>query len=69
MAKEGVQTGIISVDLSLPIPREWTEVGQVDKIFVYPMKSARGQLVDSAQVKSGPQITLLCYVMLCYSHL
>jgi hypothetical protein len=47
---EGVRTGIISVDLSLPIPTEWTEVGQIEEIFVYPLKSARGHLVDSAQV-------------------
>jgi hypothetical protein len=47
---EGIRTGVSPVDLSLPLPEEWTEVGHVDKIFIYPLKSARGHSVNSAQV-------------------
>ena len=52
MAPEGLRTGVSQVDLSLPFPTEWREVGQIEKLFIYPLKSARGHLVDKAQVSN-----------------
>jgi len=52
MLSEGLQTGVSRYDLTLPMATEWTEVGQLEKIFVYPLKSAKGRVVSSAQVST-----------------
>ena len=49
---EGIQTGVSQYDLSLPMPTEWTEVGESEKIFIYPLKSGKGQFVGCAEVVS-----------------
>ncbi len=50
MTTTGIKTGISKFDLSLPLPTEWKEVGKIEKLFIYPLKSARGHLVDQAKV-------------------
>ena len=47
----GIQTGVSSVDLTLPLPTAWREAGQVETIYLYPLKSARGRAVGAAQVR------------------
>jgi hypothetical protein len=56
MKNDGIPTGVSKVDLSLPLPTEWREVGKIEKLFIYPLKSARGHIVDKAQVL----ITICC---------
>ncbi len=56
MKNDGIPTGVSKVDLSLPLPTEWREVGKIEKLFIYPLKSARGHIVDKAQVL----ITISC---------
>jgi hypothetical protein len=41
MTTTGIKTGISKFDLSLPLPTEWKEVGKIEKLFIYPLKSAR----------------------------
>ena len=53
MTTTGIKTGISKFDLSLPLPTEWKEVGKIEKLFIYPLKSARGHLVDQAKVKKN----------------
>jgi hypothetical protein len=48
----GIRTAVTHADLSLPFPTEWTEAGAVEKIVIYPLKSAKGREVDSAQVRA-----------------
>ena len=49
--KMGVLCGVSSATLATPLPTEWEEAAQVDKIFIYPMKSGRGLSVEKAKVK------------------
>jgi hypothetical protein len=48
--EKGIRTGVSSVDLTLPLPTVWTETGQIEKILLYPLKSAKGRVVQTAEV-------------------
>ena len=55
----GVTKGsLVGSDLSMPGPGadQWQEVGQVQSLYIYPVKSMSGVRVDSFNVeKTGPR--------------
>jgi hypothetical protein len=50
MAKEGLVSSVVPATLTDPVPTEWQEVGCVEKLYIYPLKSAKGIQVQEAEV-------------------
>lgn len=40
---------MVQADLTLPVPVEWKEVGTVEKLTIFPVKSCMGKVVHEAQ--------------------
>ena len=49
--KEGVSLARIPAKIGDPLPQEWEEAATVDKLIIYPMKSAVGVEVEYANVR------------------
>ncbi len=60
---EGILSGIAPVQLSEVEPPDisdehWTPVGEVEELFIYPVKSMRGVSVQSADVIINKYVSL-----------
>ena len=50
LPKEGLDSSKINAVPKDVLELEWTEVGTVKKLYIYPIKSGQGQSVKSAEV-------------------
>ena len=50
---KGVERGsLVDTDLTLPLADEWQDVGEVESLYIFPVKSLAGVSVDNIQVVS-----------------